>query len=293
MRLRAWQACLCAAVILCWTSGALANRVHVVQKGETLTSIANRYGVSQRMIARSNGLRDRDHLLAGQKLVIPDHQSTRESYIVQRGDTLGDIAAQHGLTVSDLARYNQLRNPNHLRVGQVLVIPQNGGNGAFVSTLPQSVLSQLNSVRAPSQRWRHIVIHHSGTTVGSAKGIDRYHRERRHMENGLAYHFVIGNGRGMGDGQIFVGNRWKRQLDGGHLGSEALNRTSLGICLIGDFQRDHPTRAQMQSLEALTEYLLHVTGLAPSNVTTHREIQPNHTECPGRYFSLTGFRAKL
>ena len=69
--------------------------------------------------------------------------------------------------------------------------------------------------------------------TGTVKGMDRYHREVRHMENGLAYHFVIGNGSGMGDGDIGIGSRWTKQLDGGHLTSERQNQVSLGICLVG------------------------------------------------------------
>ena len=45
------------------------------------------------------------------------------------------------------------------------------------------------------------------------KGMDRYHRDERHMEHGLAYHFVIGNGNGMGDGEIGVGQRWIEDLN--------------------------------------------------------------------------------
>jgi hypothetical protein len=57
------------------------------------------------------------------------------------------------------------------------------------------------------------------------------------MSNGLAYHFVIGNGTSSGNGEIEVGNRWRRQINGGHVHSDYLNNISLGICLVGDFNR--------------------------------------------------------
>src|SRR5687767_13073950 len=44
-------------------------------------------------------------------------------------------------------------------------------------------------VRVP---WKHIVLHHTATPSATARGIDRFHREQRHMENGMAYHFLIG-----------------------------------------------------------------------------------------------------
>jgi N-acetyl-anhydromuramyl-L-alanine amidase AmpD len=153
------------------------------------------------------------------------------------------------------------------------------------SNLNSEVRRQLDAVTA-KQSWKHIVIHHSGTSTGTAKAIDRFHREERRMENGLAYHFLIGNGRGMGNGEIFVGERWKKQLPGGHLASETLNQSSIGICLVGNFDRTKPTKEQVESLNALIKKLLEVTGLPRSAVTTHREIHPRHTRCPGKLFKM-------
>jgi N-acetyl-anhydromuramyl-L-alanine amidase AmpD len=134
--------------------------------------------------------------------------------------------------------------------------------------------------------WKHIVIHHTATPSATPGGIDRFHRERRHMENGMAYHFLIGNGRGMGDGEIYIGNRWKKQIQGGHLASEKLNMSSIGICLVGNFESKPPTDQQMKSLEALIRKLRQQTGLSQKSVTTHRSIHPRHTSCPGKHFAL-------
>jgi N-acetyl-anhydromuramyl-L-alanine amidase AmpD len=149
--------------------------------------------------------------------------------------------------------------------------------------------------RAPVKkgRWKYIVVHHSATAVGSAKGMDEYHRAKRHMENGLAYHFVIGNGRGMKDGEIYVGKRWTKQLHGGHLSRESLNQVSIGICLVGNFNNSVPTRRQIDSLEALLESLMQRTGVPVSKVETHKQIQPKHTECPGKRFDLDAVKRRL
>ena len=155
------------------------------------------------------------------------------------------------------------------------------------------MLAAIQSARVKSGRWKNIVVHHSGTRVGSGKGMDRYHREERHMENGLAYHFVIGNGRGMTDGSIFVGRRWNEQLDGGHVASADLNQISIGICLVGDFQNHPPSRKQMESLEALVRALMSRTGLDYRAFTTHRLIHPKHTLCPGKHFPTEHFRQLL
>ena len=142
---------------------------------------------------------------------------------------------------------------------------------------------QLDAIRV-KKGWRHIVIHHTATTSATARGIDTYHREKRRMENGMAYHFLIGNGKGMGDGEIYIGDRWKRQIQGGHLASEALNQSSIGICLVGNFDKRPPTARQMESLRALITKLRQRTRLPASAVTTHRGIHPRHTRCPGRHF---------
>jgi hypothetical protein len=107
------------------------------------------------------------------------------------------------------------------------------------------------------------------------------------MKNGLAYHFVISNGsRKASDGEIFMGGRWKDQLDGGHMKSLTYNRTSIGICLIGNFELRAPTTQQMNSLEGLCEYLMKRCGIRVDQVTTHKILHRNHTKCPGKYFSL-------
>ena len=82
-----------------------------------------------------------------------------------------------------------------------------------------------------------LIIHNSGTRQGSAKAFEHYHRYVRKMQNGLAYHFVIGNGTSTGDGTIEIGDRWRRQINGGHVHSDYLNNIALGICLVGDFNR--------------------------------------------------------
>jgi N-acetyl-anhydromuramyl-L-alanine amidase AmpD len=145
------------------------------------------------------------------------------------------------------------------------------------------VISRQLAAIPVSGKWKYIVIHHSGISVGTPAAMDRYHRERG-MENGLAYHFVIGNGHGMKDGQIYVGNRWKKQLQGGHLAIEELNQVSIGICLIGNFDTERPTPAQMASLQSLLRKLRSLTGLPATAITTHSVIHPKHTECPGRFF---------
>jgi len=210
------------------------------------------------------------------------------SYTVKRNDTMTDLARKNGLTVGELAEHNGLAKSDKLRVGQKLIIPDAGaaaeGSGSD-SILPAA----LNRIRVEPGKWKYIVIHHSASPSASVKGMDYYHRVERHMENGLAYHFVIGNGHSMKDGEIAIGHRWSAQLDGGHLASEALNKKAIGICLVGNFDQDRPTRKQLESLHALVECLLARCRLSPDAVRTHQQINPIYTRCPGRNFPLQSF----
>ena len=98
-----------------------------VQSGETLSAIADRYGVSTRQLMRLNGLRYSDHIEAGSRLEVPGPRVSAGPgrHRVQPGDTLGDIAARYRVSSRDLMLVNGLRNANHVEVGQTLKLPSN------------------------------------------------------------------------------------------------------------------------------------------------------------------------
>jgi murein DD-endopeptidase MepM/ murein hydrolase activator NlpD len=107
--------------------------VHVVQVGETLLAIAQKYGVTIEAIVAANGLSDPNRIAVGQRLVIPGSisgvQTSTSSYVIQPGDTLALIARRYGTTADDLAQLNRLTNPNLIHVGQMLRIPEAGSTG--------------------------------------------------------------------------------------------------------------------------------------------------------------------
>lgn len=224
--------------------------------------------------------------------------AAEESYVVRRNDTLSGIARLHGLTTAQLADRNGVSRNSQVYIGQRLIIPSMSPRARSDASIGASYLSPavqkaIASAPVSPGRWKYIVIHHSGVDEGSLKSIERYHREERHMENGLAYHFLIGNGNGMEDGEIAVGNRWKEQLDGGHLRSEEQNKIAVGICLIGNFDQDKPTVKQMRSLNDLTMVLLKRCKLSVAAVKTHQQINIVRTRCPGSRFPTQTFLANL
>jgi LysM repeat protein len=100
---------------------------YVVQPGDTLFSIAQRYGTTVDALSRANGLVNPWFVQVGQKLVIPQGSSSAPSgtttYVVQPGDTLYSIAARFGKNVWDIIAANNLPDPQWISVGQTLVIP--------------------------------------------------------------------------------------------------------------------------------------------------------------------------
>ena len=106
---------------------AAAAATVTVQSGETLSEIADRYGVSTRQLMRLNGLRYSDYIEAGSRLEVPGPQVNAGPgrHRVLPGDTLDDIAARYRISSRDLMLVNGLRNANHVEVGQKLKLPSN------------------------------------------------------------------------------------------------------------------------------------------------------------------------
>lgn len=104
-----------------------AQGQHMVQKGETFYSIAKRYGMSVKMLARYNPKVVPSRLLAGTVLSIPVDQdevaTDRVPYVIQKGDTFSRIADHFAVNLSELKLSNPNVDPRLLKVGQKIWIP--------------------------------------------------------------------------------------------------------------------------------------------------------------------------
>lgn len=97
-----------------------ASTTHVVQRGETLSSIATKYRTTYKALASLNGLSNPNVIYAGQVLKVSGAVSMTRTYTVQYGDNLSSIASKLGTTHQTLAQRNRLSNPNLIYPGQVL-----------------------------------------------------------------------------------------------------------------------------------------------------------------------------
>lgn len=96
---------------------------YIVQKGDSLWSIANKFNMTVSELKNLNNLTN-NLLSIGQVLKIKDSYSNGETtYTVQKGDSLWVIANKYGITTEELKSYNNLKS-NLLSIGQVLKIPQ-------------------------------------------------------------------------------------------------------------------------------------------------------------------------
>ena len=143
--------------------------------------------------------------------------------------------------------------------------------------------------------WNYIVLHHTASTSGSVESIHQEHLKRKDKAGnswlGIGYHFVIGNGNGMEDGEIEPTFRWRQQLQGAHAGVADFNQHGIGIVLIGNFENTPPSEAQTASVKRLVGVLKREYGVAGNRVVGHNDVKA--TECPGKHFPMSDVRDSI
>ena len=99
-------------------------RSYRVRRGDTLSTIASRFGLSMRRLARANGIVPPYTIQIGQRLKVPAGPVRYRRYRVRAGDTLSTIAHRYRVSVTHIAQLNRIAHPYRIRAGQVLRLPR-------------------------------------------------------------------------------------------------------------------------------------------------------------------------
>ena len=153
-------------------------QAHRMKRGETLSQVALRYGMSIETLRSVNGIGPRETVPPGYALLVPMQKPTEEAeaslenavfttvpanrtfhYVVHRGDTLSGIAGRFGVTVQDLRRWNRLSG-DRVRIGQRLRVTSDVSPTRVIHA--ERHRAKLVKARAKSPRHKPQVVRASG-----------------------------------------------------------------------------------------------------------------------------------
>lgn len=102
---------------------------YTVKRGDTLSGIAKKYGVSVQQLINANNIKNPNLIYVGQILTIPTesniHDMNHILYTVRRGNSLYQIARMYNTSIAQIVRLNRIKNPNLIYAGEVLRIERN------------------------------------------------------------------------------------------------------------------------------------------------------------------------
>lgn len=127
--------------------------VYIVQEGDTLWDIAQRFGVPWHLLARENNLDDPSRISAGMELIIPGLDGLEGYLITQNipfGETLRSLSRRFEVPVDLLIRLNKIINPVGLYAGENLILPQSD----------QEIPAKLRLTLAPGQSLLELSVRH-------------------------------------------------------------------------------------------------------------------------------------
>lgn len=219
---------------------------YVVQPGDTVGGIANRFGITQKTILAANNLSNADFVKLGQELLIPP--ITGVLHRVVKGDTVASLAQKYKVDSQDILDFNRLADPSSIATDQTLIIPgaeipdivperpatQPTRRGLFAGPVPGPApaitggkLNWPTSGRRITQyfRWGH-----TGIDVDCGRADPLYVARDGtvtavvYQRWGYGYHIIVNNGGGL---QTLYGHASKIFVKPGQRVSRG---QSIGIC---------------------------------------------------------------
>lgn len=229
---------------------------HTVKAGDTLSSIAQTYGVSVATLVDANYIRDRN-LRPGTVLQVPGGR---------RPDMQEPRPPEPLVETPDAPPVDESWFvPRQSWTRQAVVISRTTPMGGTPNRITVHHSGDKDDVNADSVAWlRQVDLNH-------IKGIN--HPEPWAC---IGYHFIIDP-----SGRIYEGR--PLQYQGAHAGNNLVNRLNIGICLIGNFDVQRVPPAQRAALLSALDRLCLQYGINRAAVFGHKKFKV--TECPGRFLS--------
>ncbi|HEX3357280.1 MAG TPA: N-acetylmuramoyl-L-alanine amidase [Tepidisphaeraceae bacterium] len=160
-------------------------------------------------------------------------------------------------------------------------------NSLFAVDAPNSMdaIFQTQSDAAKPPQWKYIYIHQSKSAGSNANSIMQPDGE-------FNDHFLIGNGDGLNDGEVEMGQHWEGQQSAdAPAPNTQIDPDCISICMIGDLDHNRPTPTQMRRLSQLVSALQAHYRIPLSNVAL--ADQPQSSAGVGRFFPVAAFHEQL
>ncbi len=118
---------------------------YLVQEGENIKSVANKFNISPQELVKLNNLYYDTSLRAGQEIIVPKNEEKYfNSYIIESGDSLYKIAEKYNINPTLLAALNGLEMEDYIYPGQELLIPKN--NYSYYITAEGDTIDTVSKV---------------------------------------------------------------------------------------------------------------------------------------------------
>lgn len=264
--------------------GGEGGPVYVVQEGDSLWDIAQRFRVSIGELSQVNGIRDPSQLVAGARLVIPGLEGIQGELVTETvafGETLQSLSRRYSVKMETLVRLNHLTSPAELYAGSTLVIPkmdESAGSTRRATISPGQSLFEL-AVLEGSNPWEYVTENDLSGTWDVAPGEVLHSQGDGQQEQALDYPGALPEEITqvtMDPGQFVQGKTFTLQI----VGVEGL---SMGGSLNGRplhfFPDGNGAYVSLQGIHAMTEpglYTMVLTGTLPMS-----------TSLPGTAFSFS------
>ncbi len=249
------------------TSGGKDYRI---ERGDTLTEIAQRFGTDVDTLARMNGIINPNLIRAGQTITVP---SGGKSVTVQRGDTLTEIAQENNTSVDALMKANpEIRNANQIYPGQVVRI--SGGGAKVGPRVDARPTANVPVAKEPDAQTPILPKAPVGTTTSSQINLQQFFDPSKGSNAPAA--IIIGNAEGNRTPSGGIRSGYAGHIDPGN-----------GKGNRGSFSYQHGTKG-MTPEQADKAQLSKLSKLIPAYEAGARKagLDPNNATLATAYFDL-------